>query len=610
MPVTLSGVTALINTRKFMLIKARNVVDLLVEEHYKLSSTQVNLPVALADYCLKWGREMIPDDDLYYDEKGGLGREDEMHVTLLYGLKGSAPTPELLKLIRETPPFTARLTSVTKFDNNPGYDVVKFDVESDEMKSLSDAIRQACPNENKFPVWKGHVTLAYVKKGKVPDIEGNYPFAQNPPVPPEFEVNEVIFKPAGDSEDPNRKPIRIPLNRYKKEAEDPKAVFRKVVTGAAKPRVTNGLEYADVTWEDIKRLKAVGLIGDYVPLKPRLRQHRGDGAFPIAGNHIADDIEIELDLRRLRWYRWVSEDTEEDEDAAVARLKKEYGLGEPDYDLAAAEREADAQGHTQAAAVAAARGWLAKHKRQEALAGFYERRGWLPQRVLMEAEDPKDVLRRAKAAAGVWIARRDNDAHGKPLDRPNYLKVWSNQRPGIEQRFAGAWQLDPKQAHRFRSEEEARAMVNELFGGPVQGDVDYFQDIGLAFDHVLGEAEDPKEFLRKQPHPGFVVVDRKHSMGPIWVRFLPSTEIDDTAFVWIHFESHAYRFASRVEAETVAQHLWDHGYWAKVEQAPSAAVGEARERGPFDFLNFPTDAAVLVAKLLELDRDEPAPAVL
>src|SRR5271157_3194794 len=350
-------------------MKARNIIEqMLAEDVYKLSSTQVNLPVALADYVINWGREMIPDDDLYYDEKGNLGRESEMHVTLLYGLVGAKPSKELLKLVRETLPFTVKLTSVTKFDNNPDYDVVKFDVESDEMKSLSDAIHQACQNENKFPVWKGHVTLAYVKKGKVPDIEGNYPFLQDPPVSPEFEVNEVIFKPAGDSEDPKRKPIRIPLNRYKKEAEDPKTVFRKVVTGAAKPRVTNGLEYADVTWEDIKRLKAAGLIGDYVPFKLGLRQHRGDGAFQIAGNHIADHIEIELDLRRLRWYRWVSEgeEEEEDEDAAVARLKKKYGLGEPDYDLAKAERRAGTQGHTQDAAKAAARAWLVKHKRQEA----------------------------------------------------------------------------------------------------------------------------------------------------------------------------------------------------------------------------------------------------
>jgi len=139
-------------------------------------------------------------------------------------------------------------------------------------------------------------------------------------------------------------------------------------------------------------------------------------------------------------------------------------------------------------------------------------------RGIVEAEDPKDVFRRAKQAAGVWIARRDNDAYGKRLDQSKYLKLWSNQRPGSEQRWAWSWPMNPAQAHRFRSEEEARTMVYELLGQAAEGSVDdYFRIIGLAFEHVLGEA---------------------------------------------------------------------------------------RERGPFDFLKFPTEAAVLVAKLLELDRDE------
>ena len=219
---------ATVRTKRSMPTEARHIVDLLVEQLYKLSSTQINLPAAHADYLIKWGRLMIPNEHLYYDDKGGLGREDEPHISVLYGLTGAEPSPKLLELIRKTPPFTVKLTSVTLFDNNPDYDVVKFDVDSDELKALSDAIRQACPNENKFPEFHGHATVAYVKKGRALDVAGNYPFQQNPPISAEFEVNEIIFKPAGDSGDPNRKPIRIPLNRYRQEAEDPKAVFKKI----------------------------------------------------------------------------------------------------------------------------------------------------------------------------------------------------------------------------------------------------------------------------------------------------------------------------------------------------------------------------------------------
>ena len=202
---------------------------LVQEQLYKLSSTQVNLPAAHSDFVLKWGREMIPNEQLYYDEKGGLGREDEIHCTVLYGLEEKEPSEALLALIRDTPPFTATLTSVTLFDNNPDYDVVKFDVDSEELVALSNAIRQACPNHNEYPDYQPHVTVAYAKKGRVPDLAGNYPFQQDPPIPAEFEVNEIIFKPAGESGDPNRKPIRIPLNRYRKEAMDPKQALRRAL---------------------------------------------------------------------------------------------------------------------------------------------------------------------------------------------------------------------------------------------------------------------------------------------------------------------------------------------------------------------------------------------
>jgi hypothetical protein len=81
-------------------------------------------------------------------------------------------------------------------------------VESEELEALTNAIRQACPNENKFPKYHGHCTIAYVKKDRCKDVAGLYPFHNEPPVPPDFEVYQIVFKPAGDSGDPNRKPVR------------------------------------------------------------------------------------------------------------------------------------------------------------------------------------------------------------------------------------------------------------------------------------------------------------------------------------------------------------------------------------------------------------------
>ena len=494
-------------------MSARTLIEQeLTEDVYKLASTQVNLPAAWADYVIKWGREMIPDADLYYDEKGNLGRETESHVTILYGIKDATPSEALLKLVRETPLFTARLMGVTFFDTNPKYDVVKFDVDSEDLVALSNAIRQACPNENKFPNYEPHVTVAYIKKGKCKDIEGTYPFEAEPAIPPEFEVNEVLFKPAGDSGDPKRKVIRIPLNRYTKEAEDPKEFLRRA---SARYQLSKPTRFGDVS-------DNTGFAG-----------HDG----------------IKYEKRGGQAY---------------LNGKTLYALGNPDYLC-----------YPLTWPLSAIRAY-ARHDRRHRT----------------ESEDPKQVLRhlhRITRAMPFWQV--PEGFYFRTVTYP-FLKKEFKRDPdemGFDTNAVGC-DLDTCK----------RLAVDPLsIVAPPEWGVDDMTS-GHKLESLL-EAEDPKEFLRQQSHLGFVVADPDGSM---WVRFLPSDDVNDTMCCWIHFRSHAYRFASRTEAEKVALHMREHGYPAQVEPwnlTPTSGIEEVRERSPFDFLAFPTYASVLVAKLLELD---------
>lgn len=187
----------------------------LLEQHYRLSSTQVNLPKAQADFLIKWGRTQIKDDDLWYDDKGGCGREDDMHCTVLYGLTAQEPPKELRGIVHQTRPFTLLLKGVSLFEQDD-HDVVKLDVESEELHTLSSVIRRTCDNENKFPEYKPHVTIAYVKKGKGKDLVGEFPFQHGTEIEAEFEIGEMLFCGAGDSENPDRI-VHLPFNRLKNE---------------------------------------------------------------------------------------------------------------------------------------------------------------------------------------------------------------------------------------------------------------------------------------------------------------------------------------------------------------------------------------------------------
>lgn len=94
----------------------------------------------------------------------GHGRETEPHVTVKYGLHTRVPE-EVEQLVRSFPPVTIRL-GLTSVFQNPGkdYDVVKIDVDSPDLMRLNRLLSKL-PHTDSFPVYRPHITLAYVKPG-------------------------------------------------------------------------------------------------------------------------------------------------------------------------------------------------------------------------------------------------------------------------------------------------------------------------------------------------------------------------------------------------------------------------------------------------------------
>lgn len=170
------------------------------------ASTQVNLPGRLRRRVLALAAR-IPDKDLANPAEG-LGREEEPHVTVLYGLQEDDPAG-VAEMLAGVGPVRLRLGRTSLFPANESqsqrggerYDVVKLDVESDDLRRLN-LLLAALPHTNKFPVYVPHVTLAYVKPGAGKfyedwdELEGL-----------EVTIDELKFSPA-DGE-----PAVIPLDR-------------------------------------------------------------------------------------------------------------------------------------------------------------------------------------------------------------------------------------------------------------------------------------------------------------------------------------------------------------------------------------------------------------
>lgn len=161
------------------------------EQRHAYSSTQVMLTPDLTERVLELGRR-VPDSVLAAD-----GREMEPHITCRFGLHGDQ-SGAVERLVAGVGPVKYRLGAVSVFAN-PEHDVVKIDVESDDLHGLHELLGEL-PHTDTHPQYLPHVTLAYVQAGKGSEVAESLGS-----VDAEGVATELVFS------DPDGKQTAIPL---------------------------------------------------------------------------------------------------------------------------------------------------------------------------------------------------------------------------------------------------------------------------------------------------------------------------------------------------------------------------------------------------------------
>ncbi len=108
---------------------------------------------------------MIAPEDIYKTREEGFGKETEPHVTILFGFEDQDGTADKLKT--ELPldgPIKVPLVKLGYFENKD-FDVLKFDVESEDLARLNAWCRENFKYKSDHPVYHAHVTVAYLQKG-------------------------------------------------------------------------------------------------------------------------------------------------------------------------------------------------------------------------------------------------------------------------------------------------------------------------------------------------------------------------------------------------------------------------------------------------------------
>ena len=168
--------------RKRFLTKMNNVTQ------YQYSSVQISLPTPAADEIFGWGEEQIDDSKIFLDPHDPLyGREDEIHITVLYGLH--TEKAELVReLVKYEPTFRVRLGPVSIFTNSNKFDVVKIEVISDNLHLLNEKLSYNLASTILYNKYQPHITVAYVDKGSCSHLNGCLDF--NGAV---YSVNTLFF---------------------------------------------------------------------------------------------------------------------------------------------------------------------------------------------------------------------------------------------------------------------------------------------------------------------------------------------------------------------------------------------------------------------------------
>lgn len=146
----------------------QKVREVLLEAEKKDHKREYGCLMIFLDIAKKSWKELqdkIADEDLYTKEDdSSYGRENEPHVTILYGLHGDIEDKDIEVDINEINEPKISFKDISTFDNDE-FDVLKFDVKSGDLTKLNKKFSDGYPNTNKFPDYHPHATIAYLKKG-------------------------------------------------------------------------------------------------------------------------------------------------------------------------------------------------------------------------------------------------------------------------------------------------------------------------------------------------------------------------------------------------------------------------------------------------------------
>lgn len=135
----------------------------------------LSMPSDLSRMVAAWSENNIPADQLADD-----GRETYCHCTVLYGFPQHVKFEDVVEAVMPTfsidSTIPIQLGPIKRFvanEHRPSSDVIVIEVKHSEILSrLHYALKDKFGVKTNFPTYNPHVTIAYVKPGALPELDG------------------------------------------------------------------------------------------------------------------------------------------------------------------------------------------------------------------------------------------------------------------------------------------------------------------------------------------------------------------------------------------------------------------------------------------------------
>ena len=130
---------------------------------YSYSCLMANLPKPLANKVREYASS-IPDKVIFNSRDGEMGREDNPHITVKYGIH-TTELKDIVSLLDDQPPIRVGLGKITSFLTDEAI-VLKIGVYGEELMALNEKICKSLDCTDTYPEYRPHITIAYLQKSE------------------------------------------------------------------------------------------------------------------------------------------------------------------------------------------------------------------------------------------------------------------------------------------------------------------------------------------------------------------------------------------------------------------------------------------------------------